>query len=183
MSVKNKYLYRAKISSRKFREILRYFCMEIDAEKTAILVNLNRNTVHRIFGKIRERIAAICEAESPFVNGEIELDESYFGARRVRGIRGRGARGKIPVFGMLKRGDKVYTQVVKNCSVSEIMPIIKGKADEEAIIYTDGFRTYDGLADYGYKKHYRVKHGENEFALGQNTLMASKTFGGFVKSD
>jgi len=53
------------------------------------------------------------ESESPFENGEIELDKSYFGARRVRGIKGRGARGKIPVFGMLKRGDKVYTQIVK----------------------------------------------------------------------
>ena len=179
--MKNKYLYGAKISSRKFREILRYFCIEIDAEKTAYLVNLNRNTVHRIFGKIRERISFLCEAESPFENGEIELDESYFGARRVRGIRGRGARGKIPVFGMLKRGDKVYTQIVKNCSVSEIMPIIKGKADKGAVIYTDGFRTYDGLADYGYKKHYRVKHGENEFALGHNHINGIENFWGLCK--
>jgi transposase len=88
LSMQNKYMYHSKISSRKFREILKYFCLEIDAEKTAILVNLNLNTAHRIFGKIRERIAEICEAESPFENGEIELDESYFGARRVRGIRG-----------------------------------------------------------------------------------------------
>jgi transposase len=71
-------------------------------------------------------IAEICEAESPFVNGEIELDESYFGARRVRGVRVRGAKGKIAVFGILKRGDKVYIQIVKNCSMSELMPIIKG---------------------------------------------------------
>jgi transposase len=179
--MRNKYFYGSKISSRKFREILKYFCLEIDAEKTSFLVNLNRNTVHRIFGKIRERIADICEKESPFVNGEIELDESYFGARRVRGIRGRGAKGKIPVFGMLKRGDKVYTQIVKNCSVSEIMPIIKGKADEGAIIYTDGFRTYDGLADYGYKKHYRVKHGENEFAKGHNHINGIENFWGLCK--
>ncbi len=50
------------------------------------------------------------EAESPFTNGEVELDESYFGARRVCGIRGCGARDKMPVFGMLKRGDRVYNQ-------------------------------------------------------------------------
>jgi len=107
--MQNKYVHGSKICSRKFRDILKYFCLEIDAEKTAILVNLNRNTVHRIFGKIRARIAEICEAESTFKNGEIELDESYFGARRVRGVRGRGAKGKIPVFGILKRGDKEYT--------------------------------------------------------------------------
>lgn len=62
-----------------------------------------------LFQQLRERIVELCEAESPFTNGEVELDENYFGARRVRGIRGRGVKGKIPVFGMLKRGDNVYT--------------------------------------------------------------------------
>jgi len=80
---------------------------------------------------LRERIAEICEVESPFTNGEIELDENYFGARQVRRIRGREAKGKIPVFGMLKRGEKVYTQIVKNCSISELMPIIKENLQDE----------------------------------------------------
>ena len=79
----------------------------------------------------------------------------------MRGVRGRGAKGKIPVFGMLKRGDKVYTQIVKNCSVSELLPIIQGKTDTGVVIYSDDFKTCDGLVNYGYKKHYRVKHGEN----------------------
>ena len=117
------------------------------------MTNLNRSTVNNIYRKSRERIAELCGAESPFTNGEVELDESYFGARRVRGIRGRGARGKTPVFGMLKRGDKVYTQIVKNCSISELLPIIKGRIDTGAIIYSDGFKSYDGLVNYGYKRH------------------------------
>ena len=50
---------------------------------------------------------------------------------------------------MFKRSDRVYTQIVKNCSVSELMPIIKDKADTEAVIYSDGFRTYDVLVNYG----------------------------------
>jgi transposase-like protein len=84
---------------------------------------------------------------------------------------------------MLKRGNKVYTQIVKNCSVSELLPIIQGKADADAVIYSDGFKTYDGLVNYGYKKHYRVKHGENEFETDTTILMVSKTSGDFVKSD
>ena len=114
----NKYFFRAKISEEKFRTILRLFCLDIEAKKIAEFTCLNRGTVNNIFNKIRYRIAEISEKESPFVNSKIELDESYFGARRVRGIRGRGARGKTPVFGMLKRSDKVYTQIVKNCSMS-----------------------------------------------------------------
>ena len=177
----NKYFFRAKISEDKFRTILRLFCLDMEANKVAKFTGLNRGTINNIYNKLRVRIAEICEEESPFKNGEIELDESYFGARRVRGIRGRGARGKIPVFGMLKRGDKVYTQIVKNCSMSELMPIIKGKADKGAVIYTDGFKTYDGLADYGYKKHYRVKHSENEFATGHNHINGIENFWGLCK--
>ena len=177
----NKYFFRGKISEEKFRRIVRLFCLDIEAKKSAELTNLNRSTVNNIYRKLRERIAELCEAESPFTNGEVELDESYFGARRVRGIRGRGARGKTPVFGMLKRGDKVYTQIVKNCSISELLPIIKGRTDTGAIIYSDGFKSYDGLVNYGYKRHYRVKHRENEFALGHNHINGIENFWGLCK--
>ena len=177
----NKYFFRARISEEKFRMILRLFCLDIEAKKVAELTGLNRGSINNIFGKLRKRIAEICEAESPFENGEIELDESYFGARRVRGIRGRGARGKTPVFGMLKRGDKVYTQIVRNCAMSELLPIIQGKADPSSVLYTDGFKTYDGLVNYGYKKHCRVKHGENEFADGNNHINGIENFWGLCK--
>ena len=63
----------------------------------------------------------------------------------MRGVRGRGARGKTIVFGLLKRGGKVYTQVVRNCSAAVLTPIIKGKADSYSVIYSDGFKAYDGL--------------------------------------
>ena len=179
--MKNKYIKGTHFSERKIREILRLFCLDIEAIKTADLTGISRQSINKIYTLFRERIAEICESESPFENGEIELDESYFGARRVRGIRGRGAKGKIPVFGMLKRGDKVYTQVVKSVSASELMPIIKGKADKGSVLYTDGFKTYDGLADYGYKKHYRVKHSENEFALGCNHINGIENFWGLCK--
>ena len=87
---------------------------------------------------------------------------SYFGAKRVKGKRGRGASGKTPVFGLLKRNGKVYTQVVKNCSVSELIPIIEELADKESVIYSDGFKSYDGIVDYGNKEHFRVIHSKNE---------------------
>jgi transposase len=179
--VSNKYFFRAKISEAKFRTVLRLFCLDMEAKKVAEFTGLSRGTVNNIFTKLRERVATLCEAETPFINGEVELDESFFGARRVRGKRGRGAAGKTPVFGMLKRGDKVYTQIVKNCSVRELLPIIRGKADTDAVIYSDGFRTYDGLVNYGYKKHYRVKHSENEFAIGHNHINGIENFWGLCK--
>ncbi len=179
--MKNKYIKVTHISERKTRDIIRLFSLDIEAKKTAELTGVSRPTVNKFYRAFRERIAELCEAESPFENGEIELDESYFGARRVRGLRGRGARGKTPVFGMLKRGDRVYTQIVKHCSIQELMPIIRGKADTGAVIYSDGFRTYDGLVNYGYKKHFRVQHGENEFADGRNHINGIENFWGRCK--
>ena len=126
-------------------------------------------------------IALKCEVESPFSSGEIELDESYFGAKRVRGKRGRGAGGKIPVFGMLKRNGKVYTQIVKNCKRTDMLPIIEEKASKDRTIYTDGFKVYDGLVNYGYKRHFRVKHSQNEFANGAHHINGIENFWGLCK--
>ena len=82
--------------------------------------------------------------------GEFELDESYFGARRVRGKRGRGAAGKTPVFGLLKRNGKVFVTVVPNGSKEELMPIIQGKILTGSTVHTDGWKAYDGLILNGY---------------------------------
>jgi len=179
--MKNKYIIRSRISEKKFRQIMHFFCHDIEAKKVAEMTHVSRPTINKIFDKIRERIAEDCELANPLGKGEIELDESYFGAKRVRGQRGRGAGGKIPVFGMLKRNGKVYTQIVKNCSIQEILPIIEEMADKKSRIYTDGFKTYDGLADFGYKKHYRIKHGENQFANGKNHINGIENFWGLCK--
>jgi transposase len=86
---------------------------------------------------LRARIAEYAEEESYFSSGEIEIDESYFGARRVRGKRGRGAAGKTKVFGMKKHGDKVCTQIVSACSAAELVPIIKKLASDDSTVYSD----------------------------------------------
>ena len=68
--------------------------------------------------------------------GEVEVDESYFGGRR-KGRRGRGAGGKIPVFGLLKRGGKVYTKIIPNASSATLMSIMERKIVPDSIVYSD----------------------------------------------
>ena len=176
---KNKYIRRARISERLFRDILKEFCRDIDAAKTAERVGVSRQTVNRIYGAIRRRIVIICEGESPF-SGHIEVDESYFGAHRVRGKRGRGAGRKTPVVGLLKRDGKVYTKIIKDCSRASLMPIIKGKVLEKSSIYTDGWSAYDGLVLSGYK-HRRIHHSRDEFARGKNHINGIESFWSFTK--
>lgn len=113
-----------------------YFSLDLDAHKITFLTGLNRNTVNRYLLLIRKKIAQYYEQSSPF-QGEIEVDESYFGAKRVRGKRGRGAYNKTPVFGLFQRGGKVYMEIVPDCARKTLQAIIRGKVDPESIIHSD----------------------------------------------
>ena len=101
--------------------------------------------------------------------------------RRVRGKRGRGATGKTPVFGLLKRNGKVYTEIVPDCSKATLQAIIRGRIKPETVIHSDGWRGYDGLVDVGYAKYYRVNHGQNEFARGTHHINGIESFWSFAK--
>ena len=137
MTTKNRYIKFSKISEAKFRALVRYFVHDLDAQTIASLVGLNRNTVNRYLTLVRKRIARYCEQQSPF-KGEVEVDESYFGAKRIKGKRGRGAYKKTPVFGILKRGGKVYTEIVPDCAKTNLQAIIRGRVEPDSIIHSDG---------------------------------------------
>ena len=185
MTVKNRYFIRSRISEAKFREIIKLFSVDLTATQIAVLSKTNRKTINKILKEVRKCIASFCEKESYFDKGEVEIDESYFGAKRIRGKRGRGSYGKTIVFGLKQREGKVYTQVIKNCSQKAIIPLINQRISKSAIVYTDGFRTYDGLVNMGYKRHYRVHHGKNEFAKKKgkirNHINGIENFWGLAK--
>lgn len=180
MKLKNPYAIRARISEAKFREFLKLFCLDLEATKIAKITGLNRNTVNRLTRLVRERMAEDCERASPF-GGEVEVDESYFGPRRVRGKRGRGASGKNIVFGVFKRNGKVYTEVVPDPKKATLQAIIRGRVDVGSVIHSDGWRGYDGLVDVGYEKHFRVHHGKSEFVRGRSHINGIEAFWSFAK--
>lgn len=176
--MKNKYLKRAHISEAQFRHLLRCFCRDYTAQTTAELVGVSRPTINALYHKFRQRILHLTGGAK--LAGEVEIDESYFGARRVRGKRGRGAKGKTPVIGLLKRQGRVYTQVVSNCQRRELLPVIKGRVIPNSTIYTDGWRSYDSLVLNGYR-HHRIYHQENEFAWGKNHVNGIESFWSYAK--
>lgn len=164
---------RARISTFKIKKIIKHFCLDINASKATPLVGVNRNTINHWYKFFRVAIYAHQHQEFKKILGEAEIDESYFGARRVRGYRGKLKRGrgtrKQPVFGILKRNGRVYTEIVPNCTGEVLEAIIRGKIDKKSTIYSDGWRSYDGLVDVGYDKHFRVNHSDNEFSKGKGT--------------
>jgi transposase-like protein len=179
--MKNRYAFRSRISEPKFRQLVRLFSVDLDATQITALSGLNRNTVNRYLRGIRVRIAEYCESQSPFA-GEIEVDESYFGPRRVKGRRGRGAFGKTAVFGVFKRNGHVYTEIVSDCRKATLQAIIRGRVELGSVIYSDGWRGYNGLVDVGYGKHLRVDHGNDEFVRGKTHINGIEGFWGYAKS-
>lgn len=176
----NKYIKRSRLSKGKFRDIVRLYTLDLPVDKIAILTDINRNTINRILLLIRIRIAEECEAASPFQR-EVEVDESYFGARRVRGIPGRGADHKTPVFGIYDRGEKVNTRIVPNCSICILQKIIRGQVELDTIIHSDMWKACDGLVDIGYKKHFRVRHSGRKFARSKTHINGIESFWSYAK--
>jgi transposase len=163
----------SKISNYQLKKIIKHFCVDIDATRTSKLIGLNRETINRYFLLFREAIYQNQKEISEKLFGKVEFDESYFGAKRVRGYHGKLKRGrgttKQPVFGIFQRDGKVYTEIVPDCKKATLQAIIKGKVEAKTEVYTDSWRGYDGLVDVGFDKHFRVNHGKNEFALkGEN---------------
>jgi len=180
MRGKNRYKKFARISESKFRELLKLFCVDLEAVQVARITGLNRNTVNRYLRAIRQSIANICESESPF-SGEVEVDESYFGARRVKGKRGRGSSEKTIVFGIFKRNGSVYTEVVSDCTKPTLQAVIRGKVSLDSVIHSDGWRGYNGLVDLGYKKHLRIDHCRDQFVSGSSHINGIEGFWGYAK--
>jgi len=113
-------LSRLKISTYKLKKVVQHFSLDIEASKTAILIGVNRKTVNRFYMIFRLLIyeQRMKELEQ-LLSGDVECDESYFGAKRVRGKAGKLKRGrgtlKQPVFGIFERNGQVYMEVVPDC--------------------------------------------------------------------
>ncbi len=148
---------KSRISVYKQDRLIEHFVSGSTARTAAALVGVNKTTAAYFFHRLREIIVFEIEQESHEVfDGEIEVDESYFGGRR-KGKRGRGAGGKTPVFGLLKRGGRVYTKIIPDASSATLYPIIERKVVPDSIVYSDCWRGYNVL-DVSDFKHLRINH-------------------------
>jgi transposase-like protein len=176
----------AKISNYQLKKIIHHFVVDVSADQTSKLLGFNRNTINRYYMIFRIAVTLHQRDEFQKFVGLVELDESYFGARRVRGFHGKLKRGrgtlKQPVFGIFERNGKVYTEIVPNCKKKTLQAVIMGKIDISSAIYSDGWRGYNGLVDVGYDRHFRVNHGKNEFAReGEVHINGIESFWSFTK--
>lgn len=150
------YTRKSRLTSRQQSRLIEHFVAGTTARAASELIGVQANTAIRFFLRLRQLIAS--KLPSYEFSGEVEADESYFGGKR-KGKRGRGAAGKVAVFGLLKRGRKVYTVIVPNAKTETLMPIIQEKVEPDSIVYTDTFRSYNAL-DVSAFHHMRINHSE-----------------------
>jgi transposase len=148
---------RCRLTEKQQDRLAEFFVAGVTARSAADLLALNHKTGAFFYHRLREIIADQLTQSAPFA-GEVELDESYFGGHR-KGKRGRGAAGKVAVFGILKRGGRVYTVVPPDLRRDTLLPIIREKVRPDSVVYTDSFVAYDTLDVSGFR-HHRINHGE-----------------------
>ena len=144
------------------KEIARLFWLMVPAERAARDLGINRKTALRHYTRLRTVLLAECKAETEPMRGEAVRNESCFGGYR-KGIRGRGAGGKIPVFGLLKRKGAVRVVFPARLDRQTLEEEIAEHVAPQSWVYSDGYRAYDKLDLKGFR-HVRIDHSKT---LGQ----------------
>lgn len=163
---------KSRLSQDKQDRLMEHIVAGTTAMTAASLVGVNKTMAAYYFHQLREIIYLATKDETPFA-GKIEVDESYFGGRR-KVTRGRGATGKVPVFGLLRRGGKVYATVIPNAKGKTLKAIMDNKIVPDSIVYSDTFSSYNVL-DVSEFKHYRINHSK-QFADKQNHINGIEIF-------
>ncbi len=174
----------SKISDYCVGKIITCFCIDIEASKTALLLERNRKCINRYFLAFRRLIYAHQQEQKTLFVGTVEADESYFGPQRLRGQLGPRKRGrgtfKQPVFGIYERGGRVYTEIIPNASAHVLRPIIQGKVSLQSVLHTDAWHGYDSLVDVGFDKHLRINKAKH-IAHGGANINGIEAFWSFTK--
>ena len=166
-------LRRCRLTEKQQDRLAEFFVAGVTARTAADLLGVNRKTAAYFYHRLRQIIAQEVDRASPLA-GLIEVDESYFGGHR-KGKRGRGAAGKVPVFGLLKRGGRVYTAMIPSAKSTVLMGIIREKVRPDSVIYTDSLNAYDVL-DVSEFHHQRINHSEQFVEAGKVHINGIENF-------
>ncbi len=173
-----RWLNQSRLSCQNWLRLIKLFELEVSTNKIASQLAVSYNTVHRAMMIIRHAILCSANDADTLLGGEIELDESYFGGRR-KGKRGRGAAGKVPVFGILERNGTVRVEVVPNVRAQTLLGLTVKTVRRGSIVYTDRYQAYDSLMFCGYR-HLSVNHSKR-FANGKVYINGLEGFWSWAK--
>jgi len=166
----------ARIALTTWLWLVKLFELEVTARQAAIQTGVSYPTALSVFTTIRR--ALVAQEHPELLRGEVEADESYFGGRR-KGKRGRGAAGKVPVFGILERRGRVSVTVVPNVTAKTLLQETVKVVKRGALVYTDKYRGYDTLTFCGYRR-LAVNHSQ-QFSRGKVHINGLEGFWSYAK--
>jgi len=168
-----------KLSCREWLWVIHLFELNSTARTAGKKLKLSYPTVLKAYDVIRMALLdSTASGRELLLSGEIELDESYFGGKR-KGKRGRGAAGKVPVFGLLERDGVACVEVVPDVSAQTLLSLTIKKVKRGSIVYTYKFHSYDSLMCCGYR-HLTLDHGST-FAKGKVYINGLEGFWSYAK--
>lgn len=177
-------IYKSKLSNYKIKKIISCFCLDLTATQTSKITNISRNTINRYYSLFRKIIFNYQLNQMKKFIGEVEIDESYFGPKRIKGKSnklGRGSFFKKPVFGIYERQGRVYTEIIPDYKAKTLKKVIAKKIDPSSIVYSDSWRGYSSLVDMGYNKHLRINHKKDQFSKGKIHVNGIESFWSYTK--
>ena len=173
-----RWLNQSRLSCQNWLRVLKLFELEVSTNKIASQLVMPYNTIHRAVMIVRHAILCKASDADKLLGGEIEIDESYFGGKR-KGRRGRGAAGKVPVFGILERQGIVRVEVVPNVRAETLLGLTVKTVRHGSIVYTDRYQVYDSLMFCGYR-HLSINH-QKRFATGKVYINGLEGFWSWAK--
>jgi transposase len=173
-----RWINHGRLSCLQWLSIIKLFELEVSVHKMAMQMKMSYKAVYGAVNTIRMSILSHAEDADMLLGGEIELDEAYFGGKR-KGNRGRGAAGKVPVFGILERNGIVHVNVVPNVTAETLLGLTVKKVRRGSVVYPDKFRSYDSLMFCGYR-HLKVDHGKY-FSSGKVYINGLEGFWSWAK--
>jgi transposase-like protein len=130
------------------------------------------------------RIRKAYEEVNELFDGEVEVDESYFGGKegnkhaKDKLNAGRGTAGKTPVVGIKDREtNQVKAQVVPSTNRPTLQAFVTENTTPETIVYTDEASAYSGLP----REHVAVKHSVGEYVREQAHTNGLESFWSVLK--
>lgn len=140
----------------------------ISSYEVARGLGVTQKTAWFMLGRIR---LAMQTKSFKKMNGSVEADETFIGGlaknmhkkKRARVIKGSGIVGKIPVMGLMQRGNDethstVQTNVIPDLSTKILQGEIHAKVEHGSTLYTDKWQGYRGLENF--YDHGVIDHGE-----------------------
>jgi transposase len=151
-----RWLSSTRLSAKQWIWLIKLFSLEISTRKIAKELEISYATALKAVDAIRKSI--IMHGTDDLLKGKIEMDEAYFGGKR-KGNRGRGAGGKVPVFGIMERNGQVSVNIVPDVSADTLLSLTVKKVKRGSVVYTDRWKSYDALMFCGYK-HMKIDHSK-----------------------